>query len=259
MILKSTTHSDIKWAWLTKEISLDLSRTITIDALSQDQPGVLREQRASYDDGLRPGDVFHPDFQHGRPAYFDVSIRCTTQPAFISSCASCAGVAAAAGEVAKDEKHLAAVEKVGSDFIPLVVETFGVWTPFALKPLQNIADRTTPRSDVPLKVARKNLPQQLSVQLWSNNAKMILRYWALQGSDDDDNPRFPYYQVCLKGLSWVPYCFYYTLTILQIECHLQFVCLLMTASYTELLSVKMILLSFSVILIYYLSGQHFGK
>ena len=57
--------------------------------------------------------------QHGRPAYFDVSIRCTTQPAFISSCASCAGVAAAAGEVAKDKKHLAAVEKVGSDFIPL--------------------------------------------------------------------------------------------------------------------------------------------
>ena len=114
---------------------------------------------------MRPGDVFHPDFQHGRPAYFDVSIRCTTQPAFISSCASCAGVVAAAGEVAKDEKHLAAVEKVGSDFIPLVVETFGVWTPFALKTLQNIADRTTPRSDVPRKVARKNLLQQLSVQL----------------------------------------------------------------------------------------------
>ena len=151
---------------------------IIYNALSQDHPGVLKEQRASYDDGLCPGDVFHPDFQHGRPAYFDVSIRCTTQPAFISSCASCAGVAAAAGEVAKDEKHLAAVEKVGSDFIPLVVETFGVWTPFALKTLQNIADRTTPRSGVPRKVARKNLLQQLSVQLWSNNAKMILRYWA---------------------------------------------------------------------------------
>ena len=86
---------------------------IIYNALSQDQPGVLREQRASYDDGLRPGNVFHPNFQHGCPAYFDVSIRCTTQPAFISSCALCAGVAAAAGEVAKDEMHLAAVEKVG--------------------------------------------------------------------------------------------------------------------------------------------------
>ena len=35
----------------------------------------------------------------------DISICSTTQPAFISSSASCAGVAAAAGEVAKDEKH----------------------------------------------------------------------------------------------------------------------------------------------------------
>ena len=76
-------------------------------------------------------------FQHGCPAYFDVSIHSITQPAFISSSASCAGVAAAAaaGEIAKDEKHLEAVEKVGSDFIPLVVESFGVWTSFALKTL----------------------------------------------------------------------------------------------------------------------------
>jgi len=66
----------------------------------------------------------------------------TTQPSFVSSSASCAGVAAAAGEVAKDEKHLATVEKVGSDFIPLV-QTFAVWTQFALKTLYAIADRTT--------------------------------------------------------------------------------------------------------------------
>ena len=91
-------------------------------------------------DGLRPGDIFHPDFQNGRSSYFDVSICSTTQPAYISSSTSCAGVAAAAGELAKDEKHLAAVMKVGADFIPLVVETFGVWTPFALRSLNIIAD-----------------------------------------------------------------------------------------------------------------------
>ena len=50
-------------------------------------------------------------------------MRSTTQPAYISSSTSCAGVAAAAGELAKDERHLAAVEKAGADFIPLVVET----------------------------------------------------------------------------------------------------------------------------------------
>ena len=69
-------------------------------------------------------------------------------------------MAAAGGEVAKDEKHLAAVEKVGSDFIPLVIECFGVWTPFALKTLCTIADHTTPHSGVPRNLVRKNLLQQ---------------------------------------------------------------------------------------------------
>ena len=93
--------------------------------------------------------------------------------------------------MAKDEKHLAAVEKVGTDFIPLVVECFGVWTPFALIMLKTIADRTTPQSGVTPKLARKNLLQQLSVSLWQSNARMILRFWALHGGDDDNNSLFP--------------------------------------------------------------------
>jgi len=100
----------------------------------------LRNREHHNDDGLCPGDVFHPDYQHGCPAYFNIFVHSTTQPSFVSSSASCAGEAVAAGEVAKDEKHLAAVEEVGLDFIPLVVETFGVWTQFALKILYAIAD-----------------------------------------------------------------------------------------------------------------------
>ena len=99
---------------------------------------------------------------------------------------------AAAGEVAKDERHLAAAEKVESDFVPLVVETFRVWTLFALKTLQIIADLSNPCSCIHQKVARKNLLQQLSVQLWANNVRMILWYWVLQGSDDNDNPFSPF-------------------------------------------------------------------
>ena len=52
-------------------------------------------------------------------------------------------MAAAAGEAAKDAKHLALVEKAGGDFIPLCDECFGVWTLFALSTLNSIADRTT--------------------------------------------------------------------------------------------------------------------
>jgi len=166
----------------------DAPVNIIYNALSQDHP---KEQRTSYDDGSCPGDVFHPGFQDGCSAFFDISVCSISQPSFISSSASCAGVAAVAGEVAKDEKHLVAVEKVRSDFIPLVVETFGVWTPFGLKMLHVVADHSTPRSGIPRKLARKNLLQQLSVQLWMHNAKMILCYRALQGMDDNDNPLFP--------------------------------------------------------------------
>ena len=71
--------------------------TIVYNALSQDHPGVLKQQHASFGNGLHKGDVFHPNFQNGWP---DIFIHSTTQPAFIFSSASCAGVAAAtAGEV----------------------------------------------------------------------------------------------------------------------------------------------------------------
>ena len=158
---------------------------IVCHALSQSHSGVLKEQRVSYEDNSRPGDVYHPDFQHGRPAYFDVSVRSTTQPSHISFSSSCAGVAAAAGELAKDQRHQDAVEEAGCDFVPLVVETFGFWLPFALQTLRTIAERTTARSGASTKQARKHLLQQLSVSLWTNNARMILRYWALQCEDSD--------------------------------------------------------------------------
>ena len=61
--------------------------------------------------------MFYPEYQHGHPECFDISVRSTTQPSCISSSASSSAAAAAAGEVAKNEKHLhfAAVERVGSD------------------------------------------------------------------------------------------------------------------------------------------------
>ena len=156
-------------------------------ALSQSHPGVLKEQRASCEDQSCPGDVYHPDFQCVRPAFFDLSVRSTTQLSFISFASTCAEIAAAVGELAKEIRHQDAVEETGCDFIPLMVETFGVWSPFALRTLHKIADHTTARSEASPNLARKHLLQQLSVSLWTNNARMILRYWALQ-SDDSEFP-----------------------------------------------------------------------
>jgi len=39
-------------------------------ALLQDHPGALKEQHASFDDNSRPRDIFHSDFQNGRPTGF---------------------------------------------------------------------------------------------------------------------------------------------------------------------------------------------
>jgi len=94
---------------------------VTCHALSQCHPGVLKEQRVSCEDHSHPGDVYHLDFQCGHPANFDLSVCGTIQPSYTSSCA---GIATAAGELAKDLRHQDAVEEAGCDFIPLVVETF---------------------------------------------------------------------------------------------------------------------------------------
>ena len=100
-------------------------------------------------------------------------------PLILSSSASGAGVAAAAGEVAKDAKHLDMVEKAGGNFIPLVVECFGVWISFDLFHFYMLTVATTTHSSISHKVARRNLLQQIFVCLWTNNARMILKYWAL--------------------------------------------------------------------------------
>ena len=113
----------------------------------------------------------------------DLSVGSTTQALYISSSSSCAGVAA--GELAKDQRHQDTVEEAGCDFIPLVVESFGVRSPFALKFINTIADCTTARSGSSIILSRRNLLQQLLVSLLTSTAKMILRYWALQGGDSD--------------------------------------------------------------------------
>ena len=106
--------------------------------MSLSHPGVLKEEQCvSCEDHSRLGDVYHLDIQCGHPAYFDVSVRSTTQSSYISSASRVAATA---------QRHQDAVEETGCDFIPLVVETFGVWSPFALRMLQTIDDRTTARS-----------------------------------------------------------------------------------------------------------------
>ena len=71
----------------------DALRDVVYHALLQDNSGCKREQRCG--SGLdRPGDVYHPDFLFGKPAYFDVTVRNPLQDSLSSQSAVTAGVAA---------------------------------------------------------------------------------------------------------------------------------------------------------------------
>ena len=91
-------------------------------ALLQDNTGCRKEQRCAGSRLDRPGDVFHPDFVHGKPAYFDVTVRCPLQESLLGRSAVSAGVAAAKGEEDKDAHHDELVQAAGGVFVPLVAD-----------------------------------------------------------------------------------------------------------------------------------------
>ena len=85
---------------------------IVFHALLQDNNGCTREQHcgSSLD---RPGDVYHPDFLYGKPAYFDVTMHNPLQDSILGQSAVTAGVAASRGEVEQDAHHEEAVPGAG--------------------------------------------------------------------------------------------------------------------------------------------------
>ena len=94
-------------------------------------------------------------------------------PQFLSRASLVAGIASSAGKMDKEAKYNHSVCGAGCVFFPLVVETLGLWTDSLLR---HIAAHTTLRSGVSQGQAFHNLFQQLSVKLWSYNAKMLLRH-----------------------------------------------------------------------------------
>ena len=59
------------------------SRNLLFHYLLPDNKGLEIEQRCSAENFKRPGDLYHPDFLEGCPAFFDVSVRNSLQPSHI--------------------------------------------------------------------------------------------------------------------------------------------------------------------------------
>ena len=89
-------------------------------------PICRREQRLCGDSNARLGDVYHPDFERGRPTYFDITVKNSFQPTYMVKAACQAGVAAEAGEREKDSSYKDIVSGNGGVLYPLAVESLGL-------------------------------------------------------------------------------------------------------------------------------------
>ena len=96
---------------------------VLFNALLVDDSRCRREMRCDSTSVARPGDIFHLDFERGLPTYFDLTVRNSLQPAYLIKAATCAGAAAEAGELEKDQRHDSLVSSAGSIFYPIVVES----------------------------------------------------------------------------------------------------------------------------------------
>ena len=64
----------------------------------------------------------------------DIFVSNVLQPSTISTTVN-DGAIAKRREISKDNKHHSTVKTTGGSFLPLVVETLGLWTPFTIKTL----------------------------------------------------------------------------------------------------------------------------
>ena len=73
----------------------------------------------------------------------------------------------------------------GGLLYPIVVETFGTWSPYSLEVIKTIARKMSLVSSLSISKIVCNIHEQLSVRLWQYNAKMVLDKLHLAYSDMD--------------------------------------------------------------------------
>ena len=186
VVTKLISLGTINWDVIKDKLSFTTKRhdalcEVVYNALLTDDSRCRREARCSSSNQARPGDVYHPDFERGLPAYFDLSVRSSLQPSFLAQKASHPDAASKAGETEKDERHHLNVSSTGSIFHPLVIETLGLWTASSLQALKIIARRASFRHNASSRQSICHFHQQLSTRLWCSNAKMILARCSLDG------------------------------------------------------------------------------
>ena len=141
------------------------------------------EQNCSRDSRKRPGNIFHPNFQHGLPAYFDVTVRNSLQPSYLVQAACYAGAAAQAGE---DESLTASNDGIRNRkayLNHLLLSLLVCGRPNSLRTLKNTARKASIHNGQTLSQTITSLHEQLAVALWWFNSRLILERLALSCKD----------------------------------------------------------------------------
>ena len=157
----------------------DSVRDILLEAARS--AGCRRQKEVIVDSsGLRPADVYFPEWSRGMPLAVDVTISNPSQATTTHSATGgeSASVRAALGKTAeKERKYQAQCASKGVEFLALVVCCYGGWLPEPEELVKEVALRVAYKSGISPALAIGQLWQRLSIAVWKGNARQVLRYF----------------------------------------------------------------------------------
>jgi hypothetical protein len=155
-------------------------RDITFAACSQSHFNPKKEvNHLLPESSARPGDIFIPVWNRGRPAALDITVSSTMQTNLLKHASMKAGYVAEQAELRKDTKSFEKAKEAGIEFIPLALESFGIWTPLALGTLRTICSRMKHFAVLDRAYPHfQFLVQKLSICLQRHNANLILEKYS---------------------------------------------------------------------------------
>ena len=118
----------------------------------------------------RPADIYLPYWSRGKAAAFDISVILPVQTLTVEEAAVTQGHALAVREQQKRGYHNNACREAGIHFIPLAVETFGVWSQEAAATIRQFGKLQAFRLGLLPSHCISRLFQRLSLALWRGNA-----------------------------------------------------------------------------------------
>ena len=142
------------------------------------------------DSNKRPGDVFIPIWSRGRPAALDITVTSSMQPSTLLNASKKSGYVAERAENSKFSRIGNEANDHDLVFIPLAVESFGIWSELSLDTFQQIISRLKQFHSTKSYPHLYYFMQKLSICLQRHNANIMLEKYS-SSNDSYDTPCLP--------------------------------------------------------------------